>query len=126
MRREDAVLEAHIEVLEVDEEQVLGPVRCRDSRCCALLVGRESVRLRALMPGSEALFLVEVGAAHRHVRIVRELGRRVAAVELVAVDDGVHVDLRQLRRLITAADRVVAALLVREVSPPADGNALLA
>ena len=68
---------------------------------------------------------MEVGAAHRHVRIVRELGRRIAAVELVAVDDGVHVDLRQLRRLIAAADRVVAALLVREVSPPADRDALL-
>ena len=57
---------------------------------------------------------------------MRELGRRVAAVELVAVDDGVHVDLRQLRRLIAAADRVMAALLIREVSPPADRNALLA
>ena len=56
---------------------------------------------------------------------MRELGRRVAAVELVAVDDGVHVDLRELRRLIAAADCVVAALLVREVSPPTDGNALL-
>lgn len=69
---------------------------------------------------------MEVGAAHRHVRIVRELGRRVAAVKLMAVDDGVHVDLRQLGRLIAAANRIVAPFLVREVRAAADRYPLLA
>lgn len=68
---------------------------------------------------------MEIGAAHRQVRVVRKFGRRVAAVELVAVDDGVHVDLRQLRRLIAAANRIVAPFLVREVCAAADRNALL-
>ena len=69
---------------------------------------------------------MEVGAAHRHVRVVRKFGRRVAAVELVAVDDGVHVNLRELRRLIAATDRIVAPFLVREVRAAADRYPLLA
>jgi hypothetical protein len=69
---------------------------------------------------------MEVGAAHRHVRVVRELGRRVAAVKLMAVDDGIHVDFRQLGRLIAAANRIVTPFLVREVRAAADRYPLLA
>lgn len=69
---------------------------------------------------------MEVGAAHRQVRVVRKFGRRVAAVELVTVDDGVHVDFRQLRRLIAAANRIVASLFIREVWAAADRYPLLA
>ena len=49
----------------------------------------------------------------------------LSVVELVAVDDGVHVNLRELRRLIAATDRIVASLFICEVCAAADRNALL-
>lgn len=69
---------------------------------------------------------MEIGAAHRQVRVVRKFGRRIAAVKLMTVDDGVHVNLRELRRLIAAADRIVASLFIREVCAAADRYPLLA